>query len=89
MKTQKKWTEEEKQMLRDGLPVADVAKKTGRSFEAVLSKLYHMGLKRNRYGYEPEKEVYFRDPPGKHMSQFEKELRIRELANKFRIKIGG
>ena len=71
-----RWTQNEIDMLKRGLPIPEIARKIGRSEKAVRDKI--MKLKIN-----PSDGIFMPEP----MTVYEKEARVLRLAQKYGIKL--
>lgn len=80
-----RWTSKEMSYLFTNMTNAEIAKKTGRTENAVYRKRYNV----LRDGTITSDIETFRISPGQYMSQTEKEDRLRLLASKLCLKIGG
>lgn len=71
-----RWTQEEIDMLKRGLPIPEIARKIGRTEHAVRDKIVDLRLR-------PSEGIYMPEP----MTKYEKEARILKLAQKYGIKL--
>lgn len=82
---QMRWTKAEINLLSSGLSDYEIAKKTGRTLRAVQSKRSRVHME---MGLSTPIE-YIRIPPVVGQSGFEKTIRIKELAGKLGVRLGG
>ena len=77
-----KWTQKEIDLFAQGLSDTEIVLKTGRSAYAVIQK--RRRLKENQPNDELE---FYRIPPCLKMTQTEKEQRIRDLAERYGVRL--
>ena len=71
-----RWTQAEIDMLKKGLPIPEIARKIGRSENAVRDKITSLRL-------NPSDGIFMPEP----MTAYEKEARVLRLAQKYGIKL--
>ena len=83
----RRWSKKEIEIIQSDIPIAEMAKKTGRTIRAIIDK---QGEIKRGYCTEPleEEEEYIKNPY-KNLTREQKIRRIHDLADKLQVKIGG
>lgn len=83
----RRWSKKEIEIIQSDIPMAEMAKKTGRTIRAIIDK---QGEIKRGYCIEPlEEEEEYINNPYKNLTGEQKIRRIHDLADKLQVKIGG